>query len=307
MYLLNYRISCLLISLIAFLTLGSAQAQTTKKEKDKQAIKEMLGCYDVTFKYTETFSPEVDYEKAYDYHASGLELAQLVEETEDKIVIQHLLIVNDTTVIKHWRQDWIYEDTESYRYDGNNTWVYDPKSMEEVRGKWTQNVYQVDDSPRYSGTATWVHVDGSSTWYHKADSPLPRREYTKRSDYNIMKRGNRLHITDYGWLHEQDNDKVIRTDTGDVLLVQEKGYNHYYQRPEKDCQLARDWWDQNKDMWVNVRDSWQEIYNKKNRLELKLKVEDKRLYEHLFDSKIEWSEDKVDDIIHQYIVSTENQ
>jgi len=50
---------------------------------------------------------------------------------------------------------------------------------------------------------------------------LPRREYSKRSDYNVMMRGNHVEITDEGWLHEQDNEKVIR----DKDLALEKAVN----------------------------------------------------------------------------------
>lgn len=291
-----------LVIILALFSAAATYAQETNKEKDKEAIKAMLGCYDVEFKYTETFAPEVDYEKAYDYTSAAFEWAELVEETEDKIVIQHLLIINDTMIIKHWRQDWIYEADYQYRFDKKNKWVYEPLENGENIGKWTQNVYQVDDSPRYSGTATWTHVDGRSAWYNKADSPLPRREYTKRDDYNVMKRGNRVQITNLGWLHEQDNDKVIREDgKEDLLLAQEKGYNTYVKRPSEDCVSASTWWAENQEMWVGVRDKWADVLDQKTDLELHGKVDDKRLYEHLFFSNKDWKEDEVSDLIDKYI------
>ena len=57
-----------------------------------------------------------------------------------------------------------------------------------AKGTWTQKVFQVDDSPRYEGYATWVHVDGRHYWDSQTDGPLPRREYSKRSDYNVSKK-----------------------------------------------------------------------------------------------------------------------
>jgi len=45
----------------------NASAQS-KKAQDLMAIKSMAGCYDIEFKYTETFAPEVDYEFAYVRH-----------------------------------------------------------------------------------------------------------------------------------------------------------------------------------------------------------------------------------------------
>lgn len=298
--------ACLLV-LVSIFALGTtANAQTNKIDKDRAAIKSMLGCFDVEFKYTETFAPEVDYEQAYDYSSAALEWAELVEETEDKIVIQHLLVINDTMIIKHWRQDWLFEQEESYRFDKDNSWKFEKVSKDDVKGKWTQNVYQVDDSPRYSGTATWTHADGVSAWYHKADSPLPRREYSKRDDYNVMKRGNRVQVLDYGWLHEQDNDKVIRTDTTeDVLLVQEKGYNTYKRVADDKCKAATDWWKNNHSMWADVRSVWDDVYRQKKDLDLHLTVEDKKLYEHLFYSGEEWDKKSIKELIGTYVKTDE--
>ena len=214
-------------------------------EKDRKAIKDMCGCYEVTFKYTETFAPEIDYEKKFDYNAVALEWAELIKDEKDEISIQHLLVLNDTMVIKHWRQDWLYESTKRYDYNHDNQWTFVETPKNKVKGQWTQNVYQVDDSPRYSGSATWIHADGRHFWEDVASSPLPRREYSKRSDYNVMMRGNHIEITDEGWLHEQDNDKVIRENgKEDVLLVQEKGYNVYRKVADEKCKAATDWWKQ---------------------------------------------------------------
>ncbi|MDE0771487.1 MAG: hypothetical protein OSB25_04685 [Salibacteraceae bacterium] len=278
-------------------------AQKDKKQKDIQAIISMAGCYNVAFKYTETFAPEIDYEMAFDYTSAAFEYAKIIQQTENKIVLQHLLIINDSMIIKHWRQDWTFEKTEVYRFDKNNKWVYEPKSKKEVEGKWTQEVYQVDDSPRYTGTATWTHVDGTASWYNKADSPLPRREYTKRSDYNVMKRGNRVQIKGEDWLHEQDNDKVIREDgKEDVLLVQEKGYNTYVNRANEDCNPAREWWAKNQNKWAVVRTVWEDVYGEQKNLELKDKVEDKHIYEHLFYGNNYEEKAEIEALIAKYVV-----
>ncbi len=281
----------------------NASAQS-KKAQDLMAIKSMAGCYDIEFKYTETFAPEVDYEFAYDYTSAAFEWAEIVEESKDKVVLQHLLIIQRDSmpayIIKHWRQDWEYQSERDFTYNTDNKWMFNNLDKKSNKGKWTQSVYQVDDSPRYSGTATWTHVDGVSSWYHKADSPLPRREYSKRSDYNLMKRGNRVQVMDYGWLHEQDNDKIIRENGADVLLVQEKGYNTYKKRPDSDCQAATKWWAENQTMWTDVRDVWDEQY--KNAVELKLekKVDDKMLYEHLFYGGKTWNKEEIEVLIESY-------
>ncbi|UII78373.1 DUF6607 family protein [Flagellimonas sp. CMM7] len=269
-----------LMLLVGGVTILSAQK---KKELDKQAIKDMCGCYDITFKYTETFAPEIDYEKKMDYSAGALELALPIVDEKNKISIQHLLVINDTMIIKHWRQDWEYENQDVFYFDKENNWVFKKLPKNQVKGQWTQKVYQVDDSPRYSGSATWIHADGKHYWENTADAPLPRREYSKRSDYNVMKRGNRHEITSFGWIHEQDNDKIIRENgKEDVLLAQEKGMNIYTKVSDSKCQAAIDWWEKHKDFWGIVRSSWDEVYSREGNLTLHKKVDKKPLFMHFY-------------------------
>ncbi len=274
------RLTILPLLILTFSVIGNTQ---DKKEKDQKAIKDMCGCYEVKFKYAETFSPDIAYEKAYDYRASALEWAELVTDKDDKIIIQHILLVHDTVVIKHWRQDWEFQTKNTFNYDAENTWTINRLPEEKIKGQWAQKVYQVDDSPRYSGSATWVHVDGKHYWENKANAPLPRREYSKRDDYNILARGNSVQLTEYGWLHEQDNDKVIREGGHqDELLVQEKGYNIYKKVADDQCKIAKDWWQENHKFWKKVRQEWKKVFAENETIKLKEKVDDKRLYQHLF-------------------------
>ena len=271
-----------LMSLLLIAASQLAIAQT-KKQQDIAAIKSMCGCYDIDFNFAETFAPDKDYEFHDNYRSGGLEYAFVVEETDDKVVIQHLLVVGDTMIIKHWRQDWLYEHGDLYTYDKNNSWQYTELSDKEVAGQWTQKVYQVDDSPRYEGTATWVHVDGRHYWESTADAPLPRREFSKRSDYNVMNRRNRHEITEYGWLHEQDNQKIIRGEGSDELLAYEKGWNTYTKVEDAKCAVAVTWWENNQAYWADVRAVWDEIFATKKTLTLNMKVEDKILFSRLFE------------------------
>jgi len=257
-------------------------SQENKKQQDIKSIKDMCGCYKVTFNYTETFSPEIDYEKKLDYTSGAYEWAEAIEETPNKVSIQHLLVLNDTMVIKHWRQDWLYENRNVFEYNKDNQWIFSSLPKEQVKGQWTQKVFQVDDSPRYSGSATWVHFDGKNYWENRTDSPLPRREHSKRSDYNVLSRGNRQEITKEGWVHVQDNDKIIREDgKEDVLLVQEKGYNTYVKVDDALCKAAKDWWKEHKDFWAKARDSWDRIYDREGALTLRNTVDDKPLFRYL--------------------------
>lgn len=292
----------LAIATFLFTALLSLQAQESKKVKDQNAIKEMCGCYEVSFQYTETFSPEIDYEKKLDYTAYALEWAEIVEDKENEISIQHLLVINDSTVIKHWRQDWLFENNKMFSYDTGNTWKFYDAKKEQVEGQWTQKVYQVDDSPRYSGSATWVHYDNKTYWENESNSPLPRREYSKRDDYNLMKRGNRQELTKEGWIHEQDNKKIIQHEDGsEELLVMEKGYNTYEKVDDEKCEIAKDWWSSNKKYWAKVRKIWDDIYAKSEVLELKKSVDGMPLFMHLTPEKAPSKKD-IRSTIEKFIV-----
>jgi len=281
-------------------------SQNDKKQKDIASIKSMCGCYEVQFNFAETFQYAKDtanYKPSNTKHDYGLEWVELVEETPNKLMLQHLLIVSDDMIIKHWRQDWLYQNTDLYTYNKVNNWKYNKLSKEEVKGQWTQKVFQVDDSPRYEGTASWVHVDGKDYWMNTTDAPLPRREYTKRKDYNILKRRNIHEITTSGWLHEQDNNKIIRDENQkDVVLAQEKGIDTYTKVEDTRCIAAQNWWKENNVLWKNVRTKWQTIFAENKDLTLEKKVSNKPLYSLLFDLKPTATKTETDAIIDSFIV-----
>jgi hypothetical protein len=271
-----------LLFIILLFSTTIAFAQKSKLQQDRDAILSMLGCYKVSFNFAETFSPDTAY-KIHKPHTSwGIELVSLVEDNPTKIVLQHLLIVDDSTIIKHWRQDWIYENTELLVYQKDNTWKKTILNKEQVKGQWTQKVYQVDDSPRYEATATWTHVDGKHKWESIADAPLPRREFTTRNDYNILNRRNTVYLTNTGWMFEQDNQKLVRSKEGDRLIAWEKGFESFTKLSSENCLAGTNWWNINKEYWNDVRLVWNEVFNKYDTIAIQKKVEDTLLWEKLF-------------------------
>jgi hypothetical protein len=255
----------------------------SKLEQDRQAIKALAGYYKVTFNYAETFATDTAYKFHPRYHSWGYEWAVIVEDSPKKIVIQHLLVVGDSTVIKHWREDWVYEQPAVLAYDKDNTWKKVTLSAADVKGKWVQKVLQVDDSPRYESIGTWVHIDGRHQWQSETDSPLPRREFTKRSDYNVLRRGNRIYLTPEGWMFEQDNKKIIRSPEGDKLLAREKGYEEFTKVDESKFAFAKNWWASQQSYWTDVRAVWDNVFAKNNTIKLSGKKDGKLLFERLFE------------------------
>ncbi|RRO24367.1 DUF6607 family protein [Flavobacteriaceae bacterium 14752] len=274
--------------LMSFLLCQSLSSQT-KLEQDRQAIKAMCGCYEVRFNFSETFQHTQDstYKPSPDKITGGIEWVQLVEDKPDKIVMQHLLIVGpkeQQQIIKHWRQDWLYQNQELYVYDGDKQWKYIELPYDDVIGQWTQKVYQVDDSPRYEGSASWVHIDGKHYWEDTTPAPLPRREFSIRDDYNITLRTNRQELTDFGWVHDQDNKKILKTEDGqEVVLAEEKGYNAYTKVDDSKCKAAKNWWAKHNDYWADVRAEWQSIFENKDNISMIKSIGDKPLFMHMFE------------------------
>lgn len=250
--------------------------------KDRKIIDNLCGCFEVSFKYAETFAPSADY-KFHEREEIGgtAELALPIEVSDKKVVIQHLLIVGLNTVVKHWREEWTYENPVIWKYTGDRTWVKETLPAEKVKGKWTQTVWEVADEPRYQGLSQFVEMDGKIIWQSTTDAPLPRREYTVRNDYNILQRTNRLNITGNGYLHEQDNRKIIRKNGTDQLLVEEKGHNNYKKIEEKECEAARKYWEENKEYWGKVRKVWEDYVSTHDIITLKEKIDNKLLHEYL--------------------------
>lgn len=295
-----------LSSLLVLLFLSSVTAQN-KKKQDEKAIKSMCGCYEVSFNFAETFQYTEDstYIPSEVKHDKALEWVNLIQDDADKISMQHILIVGNPAkphIVKHWRQDWLYENTKLYTYDFDNKWTFVNLPSKQVKGQWTQKVFQVDDSPRYEGSATWVHVDGKSYWENEAMAPLPRREITKRSDYNVTLRRNRHEITNYGWLHEQDNDKILRKEgEKDVIIAQEKGYNTYVKVADSKCKAAQDYWKENQEKWALVRTKWNEVFARDTNLILEEKVDNKVLYKYLLDDENYQTAEKINPVIDSFV------
>ena len=118
----NNNLKLTLKQILFFLTLISIFSVQGQKNKDIESIKKMCGCFEIEFNFAETFSHSGDslYEKSKNYNSKALEYAKLIKDEKDHISIQHLLVMKDN-VIKHWRQDWIYEKQDFYAYDGRNT------------------------------------------------------------------------------------------------------------------------------------------------------------------------------------------
>ena len=243
--------------------------------QDRKAILAMLGEYAVTFDFEETVPLKTGYEKHDDKTTDAFETVILLEDTGNFISLQHILVVEGGNVVKHWRQDWTYEANQRWEFSSDQTWTLETVAADKTAGAWTQCVYEVSDAPRYCGTGKWRHTYGNPTWTSdRTWRPLPRREYTKRKDYNALNVENRHTITPAGWTHEQDNTKTIRDDeTTRETLVREFGYNEYRKVSGHDFKPAYDYWEATKGFWGDVRQSWAKRIAKQNGIALTTTVD----------------------------------
>ena len=277
-----------------------------KKQKDIKAIKSMCGCYEVTFKFAETFNYSNDstYIPSKNKIAYALEWIDLTYQDKNNLIIQHILQMgNDSNayIMKHWRQDWNYQNRKFLIYDHKNKWNKLVTKYNSTKGQWTQKVYQVDDSPRYEGSGTWVYIDKKTFWENTVDAPLPRRERTIRSDYNVLNRGNRIEITDSGWQHKQNNHKILRTDTAnDVLIASEYGINNYVKVNNERCEYAKIWWNKNSEKWKIVRNEWEFVFEQNDTISLKTNYNDKPLWGYLFSDEYS-KKNEIKNIINNFV------
>ncbi len=235
-----------------------AIAQAEGLERDRQAILSMVGEYKVKFEFEE-FEPADGYSASPPYRSGAFELVLLAEDAGNRIVLQHLLVHRRMGfVIKHWRQDWHYEAQKRLEFTQDQTWRISAIDPAETKGAWTQSVYEVSDAPRYSGTGRWNHEDNASTWTSGAGwRPLPRREYSKRSDYNALGVVNIHRITADGWEHVQNNRKVIREGEREVsTLVHERGVNSYRLVTGYDFGPGYRYWNRTQNYWRRIRSEW---------------------------------------------------
>ncbi len=253
-------------------------------EADRQAILAMAGNYRVGFNFQETLALHDGYELKEPYKARAEEIVRVIEDTGNFISLQHILVVggDEKYPVKHWRQDWIYEPDSLLEYKGHNLWQSRDLAENERRGAWSQSVWQVDDSPRYAGVGKWIHANGNSTWTSgESWRPLPRRDYTKRDDYDVLVAVNRHTITPTGWSHEQDNAKLVLRDGKSYYLTRELGVNTYDKFDGFATAVADNYWRQTADYWRTVRADWAGIKRQNRSFRIARERDGKALWEHI--------------------------
>ncbi len=271
------------------------ERELEKRERDRRAILAMAGPYRTSFDFIETVGFTAGYRPEPPYQSWGTEYVYVVADEPGFVSLQHILVMrmalpdgteSEPIVVKHWRQDWHYEEPELHVYAGHQTWKRRQLTRRDVSGQWTQTVYQVDDSPRYQATGTWQHFANYSAW--ESDEtwrPLPRREFSVRDDYQALIGTNRHTITPTGWVQEEDNLKVVLNEDGERLavLAREAGIARYERIDNFDWSAGDDYWATTGPFWAVVREVWRDTLAGNDTVAFDKSVDGKPLFAVMFE------------------------
>ena len=272
-------------------------ADLDDRERDRRAILAMAGDYRTSFDFIETVGFTEGYQPRAPYQSWGTERVYVVTNEPEFVSLQHIIVMHfvdddgfesDAMVVKHWRQDWQYEDAEVHAFQGRGAFVrraLDPASR---KGAWTQTVYQVDDSPRYEAVGRWTHASGVSYW--QSDDrrrPLPRREFSVRDDYQALYGSHRITITPAGWTQEEDALKLVldesnRPSRSQPYLAREAGLSRYDRVLDYDFSAGDDYWKETGVFWSRVRHYWDALYKAESEFSFVKSVEGMPMFMALF-------------------------
>ena len=265
-------------------------------EKDRHAILSMAGNHRVTFDFIETIVHDPISKPDRPYQSWGTEYVLVIEDNPQFISLQHILVMtfvdkdgktSKPMVMKHWRQDWQYAPSQILVHNLTKGW-HRRQLTKESANSWSQTVYQVDDSPRYASTGKWNHFKKMSVWESKETlRPLPRREFSVRSDYDVLWGTNRITVLPSGWVQEEDNLKMVITNPQDIennqsFKAREAGIARYELISNLDISAAEDYWRKTKAYWQDVRVAWTALIEKNDQFWIRKKVSNRPLFSRMF-------------------------
>lgn len=266
-------------------------------ERDRQAILAMAGPYRVSFDFLETMGFTAEYSPSQPYQSWGTEYVYVVEDSGDFISLQHIMVMvfeqpqgelSEPMVMKHWRQDWQFEQTDLFEYRGHHIWQKQSYSEDQMRGKWTQSVYQVDDSPRYQAFGKWQHNANYSQWTSSLTArPLPRRERSIRDDYHVLEGTNSHIVLPSGWVQEEHNNKLVLSDNHQPhaltpYLAREVGIARYERIIKHDFGPGIKYWQNTSKYWHDVRSVWQQLMMQHEAIKIHKQVDSEWMFMPFF-------------------------
>lgn len=268
------------------------------QERDRRAILAMAGSYRVSFDFLEIDPYAAPGRPSAPYQSWGTEKVYVDKDEPGFVSLVHILEMTlldkdgkpgTPFVTKHWRQDWAYEPADIVEYKGIDRWQRRPLAEAERRAAWRQTVYQVDESPRYASLGRWQHSGSFSSWL-SADTwrPLPRREWSVRSDYQALLGTNRHTVSPTGWVQEENNLKAVLTperqlEAARPYVAREYGVARYERLRDADFTRADRYYERTRVFWDRVRDTWSSAFAQQGTITLRGPVDKLGLFAPLFE------------------------
>jgi hypothetical protein len=274
------------------------QPQISEFERDRRAILAMAGTYRVSFDFLEVVSFKAPDKPLAPYQSWGTEKIYVDSDSGESISLVHILemrflqddgTVSEPMVTKHWRQDWRYQPTYLVEHTGRDQWKRRQVPATAAKNAWSQTVSQVDESPRYGSIGRWSHTASASEWLSAETwRPLPRREWSVREDYQVLVGTNRHTIVPTGWIQEEINLKTVLTPARvpspeQPYIAREYGVARYERIRDADFAASDRYFEQTREFWDQVRDTWAQAFAKHTTLTLKGPVDKLGLYRPLFE------------------------
>lgn len=272
-------------------------------ERDRRAILAMTGNFRVNFDFLEVAAFAGDGSRARPYQSWGTEKVFIDRDEPRHVSLVHILEMHvlgadgkpmPPMVTKHWRQEWTYEPTHLVEYQGDNRWTRRALAEAERRGKWAQVVYQVDESPRYGSLGRWEHSASFSTWISgETARPLPRREWSVRQDYQLLRGTNRHTVTPTGWLQEENN---LKEASGAALpyVGREYGVARYERIGGDYFAEAGKYYEATRAYWREVLAAWDQMLAPGATVRLAANSDQSGAYAELFEQAEEFAAGRLD-------------
>lgn len=269
------------------------QSGLTALERDRRAILAMAGSYRVNFDFLEIASFVGNGDRPRPYQSWGTEKVYVDVDEPRHISLVHILDMRvvgedgkpgESMVTKHWRQDWYYEPASVVEYQQDTRWVKRALSAAERKGQWVQQVYQVDEAPRYGGIGHWEHNAAFSSWISGDTArPLPRREWSVRKDYGLLRGTNRHTIVPTGWIQEENNLKDAAGAGATPYVGREYGVARYERLKGADFSNADSYYAATREFWVVVMAQWQQYWARSSQLNLTAQSDQSGAFTDLFE------------------------
>ena len=135
-------------------------------------------------------------------------------------------------VVKHWRQDWRFEDTVTHDYQGHGVYERHNHREQDIRGcgpkRYTRLTIRLDMKQWESGITEQACLNGRAP----KKKTTSRREFAVRSDYQALLGRHRITVTHNGWIQGRRLLKLAlktnneQAETG-AMLAKEAGISRY--------------------------------------------------------------------------------